>query len=158
MKFKHLIFPAVVLMLSAGCYQIGYSGKSLDCISGKDQIVLYYSQEQFPADTEPEILGEAVASAGSGWSVRDLQEKLKRFAAEKGANGILIEKIEKIPAGKARADQIKNLSSPSWIVDDNSQNAYSYFREDMLNYSKTEPAEQEVYRLVIRAKLVRIAE
>ena len=158
MKCKHLLISAVILFLAAGCYRIEYSGESLERITGKDQIVLYYSREQFPENAKTEILGYAVAAAGSGWNARELQEKLKSFAADKGANGILIEKIEKIPDGKARADQIKNQSSPAWIVDDTSQNAFRYFREDMLNYSRTEPAEQEIYRLVIRAKLVRVTE
>ena len=153
---KRLFAGIVLILFMTGCCSIEYSGISLEKITGKDQIVLYFSQEQIPQNTETEILGDAVASAGSNWNARELQEKLKKFAADKGANGILIEKIEKVPAGKARPDQIKNLPSKTWDVDDTTSNAVKYFREDMVNYSKKEQPEETVYRLVIRAKLLRV--
>ena len=155
---KRLLAGIALLLLVSGCCSIEYNGKEIAQIVRKDQVELYFSQEQFPKNADQEVLGDAVASAGTNWTARELQAKLKDFAAEKGANGILIDKIEKIPAGKARADQIKNLPSKTWQVDDNSSNAAAYFRDDMTNYSKKEADEQEVYRLVIRAKLIRFTE
>lgn len=155
---KKLFFSAVFSVCLTGCYNIDYRGEELPPIASGSDVVLYFSQEQFPQGAHIDFLGDAVASAGTNWNARELQEKLRKFAAAKGANGILIEKVEKVPAGKARPDQIKNLPSKSWDVDDNSQNAYKYFREDMLNYSRTEAAEEEIYKLVIRAKILKISE
>ena len=155
---KKLFFSAVAAVLLSACSNIDYNGEErTPVVSGKD-VVLYFSPEQFPRDAKQEILGEAVASADSNWTLQQLQDKLKDFAAKKGANGILVDKVEKIPDGKARADQIKNLPAKTWQVDDTSHNASQYFRDDMTNYSRKDGSEQSVYRLNIRAKLIRFSE
>ena len=155
---KRVFFSIAAAVLLSACSSIEYNGEERTPVVEGKNVVLYFSQEQFPKDTKQEILGDAVISAGTNWTLPQLQEKLKNFAAEKGANGLLIDRIEKIPAGKARADQVKNLPAKTWQVDDTSHNAAQYFRDDMTNYSKKTDAEQEIYRLCIRAKLVRISE
>jgi len=56
----------------------------------------------------------------------------------------------------ARPDQIKNQSTTNWAVDDSSGNSFRYFRENMLDYSKSGGAEKPIYDILIRAKLLSI--
>ena len=154
---KRIFFSAAAVLLTA-CSSIEYNGEERAPVAAGKDVVLYFSPEQFPKNSKQEILGEAVISAGTNWTMPQLQDKLKKFAAEKGANGLLIDRVEKIPAGKARADQIKNIPAKTWQVDDTSHNAAQYFKDDMTNYSKKADSDQEIYRLSIRAKLVRLSE
>ena len=153
MKYLFLLGSLILL---AGCCNIEYNGKTAEPLTSEKDVVMYFSNDQYPKDSVAETMGDVSITAGTNWDTQRLQAKLRQFAAEKGANGLLIEKIERIPAGKARPDQIKNLSAKTWNVGDNSQSASHHFREDMLNYSKKEDAEQEIYRIVIRGKLLQI--
>ena len=116
---------------------------------------LYFSEEQIPVK-DYKVLGEATATAGMTYTAVDVEAKLRSFAREKGANGVLIVDIKRIYAGKARPDQIKNQTDFQWVVDDSSGSSFRYFREDMLNYSKNEGQEKAVYDILIKAKLISV--
>ena len=153
---KKLILALIAAMVLAGCCNIEYQGKELQPLKSEKEVVLYYSPNQYPKDSKQEMLGSATVSGGTNWTAQQLQAKLRAFAAEKGANGLLIERIERIPAGEARPDQVKNLPAKSWRVGDSSNSAVQYFRDDMTHYSREQEAQEEIYRVVIHAKLLKI--
>ena len=150
------LIPAVLLLSSLlllnGCINIQYDGISDPPLSDSEAVELYFSEEQIPVK-DYKVLGEATATAGMTYTAVDVEAKLRSFAREKGANGVLIVDIKRIYAGKARPDQIKNQSDFKWVVDDSSGSSFRYFREDMLNYSKNEGQEKAVYDILIKAKL-----
>ncbi|MBQ9771846.1 MAG: hypothetical protein IJW23_08490 [Lentisphaeria bacterium] len=154
---KQFFLALAAALFLTGCCNIEYTGKEQAPLRSGNDTVLYFSPDQYPPDTVQEVLGTAKASAGTNWTIREIQAKLRKFAAEKGANGILIERIERIPAGEARPDQVKNLPSKTWVVGDNSSSASKHFREDMTNYSRKPEAQEEIYRIVIHAKLLNIS-
>lgn len=155
---KSLLLSMAALLLLSGCCNIDYKGKEFTPLKSEKEVVLYFSADQYPKNAKMEIMGDVTASAGTNWSARQIQEKLRGFAAEKGANGILIDRVERIPAGEARPDQVKNLPSKSWGVGDNSSSAVQHFRDDMTNYSKKPESQEELYRIVIRGKLLKVSE
>lgn len=153
-----IIFPAlIVLIFLTGCCNIEYKGTELPPLKSEQNVILYFSAEQYPKHSVQEVLGTAKASAGTNWTAQQVQAKLKNFAASKGANGLLIERIERIPAGEARPDQVKNLPAKNWGVGDSSGNAVQTFRDDMTSYSKKTETPEELYRIVIHAKLLKIS-
>ena len=154
---KQFFLTLAAVLFLTGCCNIEYTGKEQPPLRSGNDTVLYFSPDQYPANSRQEVLGTARASAGTNWTTREIQAKLRKFAAAKGANGILIERIERIPAGEARPDQVKNLPSKSWVVGDSSGSASKHFREDMTNYSKKPEAQEELYRIVIHAKLLNIS-
>ena len=153
------LIPAIsllpLLMLLCGCINIQYEGSSEPPLPDSEAVELYFSADQIPVK-DYTVLGAATASAGMTYTATDVEAKLRSFAREKGANGVLIVDIKRIYAGKARADQIKNQSDFQWIVDDSSGSSFRYFREDMLNYSKNEGQEKPVYDILIKAKLISV--
>lgn len=152
------LFPALIAAIFlSGCCQIDYNGKELQPLKSEKNVVLYYSPSQYPAGSKQELLGEVTASAGTNWTAQQVQAKLRKFAAEKGANGLLIDRIERIPAGEARPDQVKNQPAKTWRVGDSSNSAVQYFRDDMTNYNRTTETQEEIYRIVIHAKLLKIS-
>ena len=155
---KNLISAVFAAIFLTGCCNIEYAGKEAAPLkSGKD-VILYFSDKQYPQGASAEVLGDVKASAGTNWTAQQIQAKLRTFAAEKGANGLLIEKIERIPAGEARPDQVKNLPAKSWRVGDNSNSAAQHFRDDMINYSRVSEAQEEIFRTVIYGKLLRVTQ
>lgn len=156
MKMKTFCLAVIAVIFLTGCCNIEYTGKEAQPLKSEKNVILYFSDKQYPADSSVEVLGNVKASAGTNWTARQIQSKLRKFAAEKGANGILIERIARIPAGEARPDQVKNLPSKSWVVGDNSSSAAKHFREDMTNYSKEPEAQEEIFRIVIQGKLLKI--
>ncbi len=153
---KKLILALITAMVLTGCCNIEYQGKELQPLKSEKEVVLYYSPNQYPEGSKQEILGSATVSGGTNWTAQQLQEKLRIFASEKGANALLIERIERIPAGEARPDQVKNLPAKTWRVGDSSNSAVQYFRDDMTNYSREQEVQEEIYRVVIHAKLLKI--
>ncbi len=152
-KTSELVFALVCLVLSAACYSIDYKGKSDSPLPSDVPVVMYYSPQQIPVKNYT-VLGEATADAGTTWTAAQLEAKIKNFARSKGANGVLIVSVDKIPEGEARPDQVRNRQAMSWVVDDSSYNSFRYFREDMLDYGKPLRGEEEVYDLKIKAKLL----
>ncbi|MBE6405995.1 MAG: hypothetical protein E7040_08240 [Lentisphaerae bacterium] len=155
---KQIILALAAAFFLTGCCNIEYKGKELSPLQSSKAVVLYFSPNQYPKNSAQDVLGDAKISGGTNWTTQELQAKLKSFAAEKGANGVLIERIERVPAGEARPDQVKNLPSKTWVVGDNSSSASKHFREDMTNYSKKPEAQEEIYRIVIHAKLLNVTE
>ena len=153
---KQLFLALTAALFLTGCCNIEYAGKEQTPLQSETDVVLYFSPEQYPANSKQEVLGKAKASAGTNWTIREIQTKLKSFAASKGANGILIERIERVPAGEARPDQVKNLPSKTWVVGDNSNSASKHFIEDMTNYSVKPEAQEEIYRIIVHATLLNI--
>ena len=86
----------------------------------------------------------------------EVETKLRSFARKHGANAVLIVDIKRTVAGKARPDQIRNQNGGAWTPDDSSGSSFRHFREDMLDYSKTEGPEKPVYDILIKAKLLRL--
>lgn len=154
MKLIILAFFAAILL--TGCCNIEYSGKQEEPLKSAKQVVLYFSEKQYPGNSKLEVMGDVKASAGTNWTAQQVQAEMRVFAAKKGANGLLIERIERIPAGEARPDQVKNLPSKSWRVGDNSNSAVQYFRDDMTNYSKKSENKEEIFRIVIHGKLLKV--
>ena len=85
-----------------------------------------------------------------------LTGRIRSFARKHGANAVLIVDIKRTVAGKARPDQIRNQNGGAWTPDDSSGSSFRHFREDMLDYSKTEGPEKPVYDILIKAKLLRL--
>lgn len=158
MKMKLAILALFAAIFLTGCCNIEYAGKEGEPLRSEKEVVLYFSKDQYPKNAALEVMGDVKASAGTNWTVQQLQRKMKSFAADKGANGLLIDRVERIPAGEARPDQVKNLPSKSWGVGDNSNSAVQYFRDDMTNYSKKSEAQEEIYRIVIHGKLLKITQ
>ena len=153
---KQIFLALTAALFLTGCCNIEYTGKEQTPLQSDSDVVLYFSPDQYPKNSKQEVLGKAKATAGTNWTIREIQTKLKEFAASKGANGILIERIDRIPAGEARPDQVKNLPSKTWVVGDNSNSASKHFIEDMTNYSVKPEAQQEVYRTEVHATLLNI--
>ncbi len=154
---KHLLLTLIVPVLLGlnACINIQYDGISEAPIPDSERVELYFSAEQIPVK-DYKVLGEATATAGTTYTATDVEAKLRSFARDRGANAVLIVDIKRIYAGKARPDQIKNQSDFKWIVDDSSGSSFRYFREDMLDYSKSGSAEKPIYDILIKAKLLSI--
>lgn len=149
------VFAVSFLLSLSACINIQYDGVSEAPVPDAEKIELYFSGEQIPVK-DYRVLGEATATAGSTFTAADVESKLRSFARKHGANAVLIVDVKRTAAGKARPDQIKNQSTANWAVDDSSGNSFRYFRENMLDYSKSEGAEKTIYDILIRAKLLSI--
>lgn len=147
-----LLAASLLLTLSA-CVNIQYDGVSESPVPDTEKIELYFSGEQIPVKNY-RVLGEATATAGTTFTATEVESELRSFARKHGANAVLIVDVKRTVAGKARPDQIKNQSSANWAVDDSSGNSFRYFRENMLDYSKTEGPEKPVYDILVKAKLL----
>ena len=145
----HTVFAACALALLPACVNIQYDGISAEPVG------LYFSADQIPLKTY-DVLGEATATAGKAYSATEVEAKLRSFARDHGANAVLIVDIKRTVAGKARPDQLKNQNGGAWTPDDSSGSSFRHFREDMLDYSKTEGPEKPVYDILIKAKLLRL--
>ena len=152
---QHLlpVLAASLLLTLSACVNIQYDGVSESPVPDTEQIELYFSGEQIPVKNY-RVLGEATATAGTTFTATEVESELRSFARKHGANAVLIVDVKRTVAGKARPDQIKNQSSANWAVDDSSGNSFRYFRENMLDYSKTEGPEKPVYDILIKAKLL----
>lgn len=135
------------------CVNIQYDGISREPLPENEKIEMYFSREQVPAGKYT-AMGKLKATAGTSWTAVEVENKIKDFAREKGANAVLITDIRRIQEGEARPDQIKNQLAHQWIVDDSSGNAFRYFRENMMDYSKREGPEKPVYDITIEAELL----
>ena len=149
-----VVFTAAIL---SACVNISYDGISKEPLPSNEKVNLYFSKDQIPGK-DYKVMGKLTASAGTTYSAAEVEGKIKNFAREKGANGVLITDIKRVFEGEARPDQIKNQPSYQWIVDGSSGNAFRYFRENMLDYSKKEGPEKPIYDITIEAELLTVPE
>lgn len=154
-KLFRTALAACVFALLPACVNIQYDGTSAEPLPESEPVGLYFSADQIPVKTY-DVLGEATATAGEAYSATEVETKLRSFARKHGANAVLIVDIKRTVAGKARPDQIRNQNGGAWIPDDSSGSSFRHFREDMLDYSKTEGPEKPVYDILIKAKLLRL--
>lgn len=154
-KLFRTALAACVFALLPACVNIQYDGTSAEPLPESEPVGLYFSADQIPVKTY-DVLGEATATAGEAYSATEVETKLRSFAREHGANAVLIVDIKRTVAGKARPDQLKNQNGGAWTPDDSSGSSFRHFREDMLDYSKTEGPEKPVYDILIKAKLLRL--
>lgn len=152
-----LSFASFSLAAFTACINIDYNGISDPPLPSGEKVTMYFSPEQIPVKNYT-VLGSLTASAGTTYSSGEVEAKIKNFARDKGANGVLITDVDRIYAGMARPNQINNNAGYRWIVDDSSGNSFRYFREDMLDYSKVEKPEKPVYDITIKAKLLKVPE
>ena len=146
-KAMSLCFAAFAMATLTACISIDYDGISDPPLPSGEKVTLYFSADQLP-----------VKEYTVTYSSAEVESKIRNFARDKGANGVLITDVDRIYAGMARSDQINNQASYRWIVDDSSGNSFRYFREDMLDYSKRSQPEKPVYDITIKAKLLRLPE
>ncbi len=156
-KSLFLLLASLTAAALTACINIDYDGISDPPLPFGEKVTVYFSPEQIPVKKYTE-LGTLTASAGTTYTSAEVEAKIKNFARDKGANGVLITDIDRVYAGMARTDQINNQASYRWIVDDSSGNSFRYFREDMLDYSKRSQPEKPVYDITIKAKLLRLPE
>ena len=156
-KMLSLLLGSLFMAALTACINIDYDGISDPPLSSGEKVTVYFSPEQIPVK-EYTILGTLTASAGTTYTSTEVEAKIKNFARDNGANGVLITDVDRVYAGMARTDQINNQASYRWIVDDSSGNSFRYFREDMLDYSKRNQPEKPVYDITIKAKLLRLPE
>lgn len=154
-KLFRTALAACVFALLPACVNIQYDGTSAEPLPESVPVGLYFSADQIPVKTY-DVLGEATATAGEAYSATEVETKLRSFARKHGANAVLIVDIKRTVAGKARPDQIRNQNGGAWTPDDSSGSSFRHFREDMLDYSKTEGPEKPVYDILIKAKLLRL--
>lgn len=154
-KLFRTALAACVFALLPACVNIQYDGTSAEPLPESEPVGLYFSADQIPVKTY-DVLGEATATAGEAYSATEVETKLRSFARKHGANAVLIVDIKRTVAGKARPDQIRNQNGGAWTPDDSSGSSFRHFREDMLDYSKTEGLEKPVYDILIKAKLLRL--
>ena len=156
LKQRILLSALPMLFSLTGCINISYDGEAESPLPPNEKVALYFSPDQIPK-VPYKKLGTAVASANSTYTAAEVESDLKKFARTKGANGVLIVRIKRTPAGMARPDQINNERSYSWIPDDTSHNSYTYFREDMTTYGEKENAEKMTYDISISAELLKVS-
>ena len=154
-KLFRTALAACVFALLPACVNIQYDGTSAEPLPESEPVGLYFSADQIPVKTY-DVLGEATATAGEAYSATEVETKLRSFARKHGANAVLIVDIKRTVAGNARPDQIRNQNGGAWAPDDSSGSSFRHFREDMLDYSKTEGPEKPVYDILIKAKLLRL--
>ena len=154
-KLFRTALAACVFALLPACVNIQYDGTSAEPLPESEPVGLYFSADQIPVKTY-DVLGEATGTAGEAYSATEVETKLRSFARKHGANAVLIVDIKRTVAGKARPDQIRNQNGGAWTPDDSSGSSFRHFREDMLDYSKTEGPEKPVYDILIKAKLLRL--
>ena len=145
---------AAVIMTA--CVNIQYDGIAKEPLPDNEKVEMYFSREQVPAGKFT-LMGKLKATAGTSWTAVEIQNRIRNFARSKGANAVLITDIKRVQDGEARPDQVKNQPSHQWIVDDSSGNAFRYFRENMMDYSKREGPEKPVYDITIDAELLRFS-
>ena len=152
-----LLLASLAVTLLTACISIDYDGISDPPLPSGEKVTVFFSPEQIPVK-EYTVLGSLTASAGTTYTSAEVEAKIKNFARDNGANGVLITDVDRVYAGMARTDQINNKAGYRWIVDDSSGNSFRYFREDMLDYSKRNQPEKPVYDITIKAKLLRLQE
>ena len=153
---KKWIFTAGSILASffmIACVNIQYDGIAKEPLPGNEKVEMYFSREQVPAG-KFSLMGKLKATAGTSWTAVEIENKIRNFARSKGANAVLITDIKRVQDGEARPDQIKNQPAHQWIVDDSSGNAFRYFRENMMDYSKREGPEKPVFDITIDAELL----
>ena len=88
-------FLLLLVLFITACAKIDYIGQSYQPTTHVD---LYFSDEDIREDYQ--VMGHAIAQAGTGISIERLQQQLEAKAREKGADGIVIHGFDRIQTGE----------------------------------------------------------
>jgi len=156
MKKCFLPLTALACLILAACASVEYQGDSLPPLSSDSQVKFYLATElEKMADVR--VLGTAEYTARPSLTAKDIRDELRSAARRKGANGIRIVYMEKIPDGEARRDQINNTGAPQWNVSDNSDTSLAYMKNS-INYSDLRDKEKTIYKTFVKAEFLSVPE
>lgn len=93
---KYVLILCVLLACFVGCTQIDYIGDEYPPTSHVD---LYFDEADIHFDYI--VMGEVIASANDLVSAEKMQEKIKKKAMEKGADGIIFTGMERYVSGES---------------------------------------------------------
>ena len=91
---KKLLVLVALVMVLASCTKIDYVGEEYP---PTDHVDLYFSTSDAPAGHK--VMGYIVASAPDMVSAEKMQKKMMEKAREKGADGLIIEGLQRYQAG-----------------------------------------------------------
>lgn len=91
---KRFLILSLLMLLAASCTKIDYVGEEYP---PTDHVDLYFSFADAPAGHK--VMGYIVASAPDMVSAEKMQKKMMEKARAKGADGLIIEGIERYQAG-----------------------------------------------------------
>ena len=153
-KMLLTVFAAgLTAVFAAGCVHFEYDGESAPASDAPVKIV-----RKCPGMDKcgAKRLGKAVAWGNYQDVSRDrLEEYLKKEAAERGANVVLVTEINHKESGTVRSDQVKNLAAPTWTpVDDSGSNVTSQRNMDL--YMTGNDQDLPVYEITVKARFYRI--
>ena len=157
MKKRFLtLAAAVACFILAACSSVEYTGETLPALDSDAPVKFYLASEleKMPGVT---YLGTAEYTARPSLTSKDIRMTLQSAARSKGANGIRIISMEKIPDGEARKDQINNSGAPQWNVSDNSDTSLSYMK-NTINYSDVRDKEKTIYKTFVKAEFLSVPE
>lgn len=153
-NMKKILISASVwlLLLTGACTVYDYDGISREPLDSDAKVRIFTSEEQTPVSGEK--LGVLRFTSNAGATSGDIYKALMNQAREHGADIILIRKMAKIPAGKAREDQLRNEQAPSWNRIDNSTTSARYMT-NTIEYADVSDPEKTIYRTEVEAEFLR---
>ncbi len=147
---------AVAGLILAACSSVDYRGESLPALRS-DVPVKFYLATELEKMPDARVLGTAEYTARPLDTSKDIRDTLRKEARRKGANGIRIIYMEKVPDGEARRDQINNTGAPQWNVNDNSDTSLNSIK-NTINYSDVRDKEKTVYKTYVKAEFLSVPE
>lgn len=152
MKRSLTAAAALLLLLTGACTVYDYEGVSREPLDADAKVRIFTSEEQKPLSGER--LGELRFTSNAGATSGEIHQALVKQAREHGADVILIRKMAKIPAGKARVDQLRNEQAPSWNRIDNSTTSTQYMT-NTIEYANISDPEKTIYKTEVEAEFFR---
>ena len=99
--FKYTVsLTAVLFLFVSACAEVDYVGESYSPTAHVD---VYFSENDVEKDYK--VMGHAVAHAGEFVSIGKLQEALIKEARKRGADGIIMYGLSRIPGHDATIDE-----------------------------------------------------
>ncbi len=146
------------LCFGAACSSVTYEGETLDALPSDAQVFYYMNRNKGEKPPVGSVaLGIAEYTASPNENSAAIRRTLSRAARERGANAVVILRMDKIPAGEARSDQIYNQTAPGWVITDNSDTALTYMK-DSIDYAYGKDAEKPLFKTKVKAEFYSVPE
>ena len=156
-RFLPLVFCAAACFCAA-CSAVKYEGESLPPLPSDARVAYFLNKnkgEKPPVGSVALGVAEYVASPTE--NTAKIRRVLSEAAREHGANAVVILRMDKVPDGEARADQIYNRPAPGWVISDNSDTALTYMK-DSIEYAYGKDPEKRLYKTVVKAEFYSVPE
>lgn len=152
-------FRIAAAVLAAGllsaCSSWNYDGEERPALPPDSEVAFFSEKESVPAGFQSLGKFSYVSSAAAGADSVSFRKGLRIKALENGANGVLLLRVRRIPAGEARQDQLRNTQAPGWNTEDNSATSYSYTVNTIQLAGENRDPEKKLYKTEVEGELLR---